>query len=206
MGNGDGRVDYRECVTVNRVTREFVTHVNGGPAEPILRRVEDDDEYGRALNAIQRVCVDVLVFDTADALKGNVLLGKRRKLPHADWWVFGGGRRPRKNQHDAAMVNIERELLVTITKDRLTPTRIENYDLEWDMRQQAPQNNGCHTFSLLYGYRALPGEFDLDKFNDEYERLRWVSIQEIVCDGYGFYHPALVMMVEDLLECPHAVL
>ena len=189
MGDAQ-RIDYRNTVTVNHTTREYMTLTNG-VIPPFAETMPDDREYGRAQDTLVIACVDLLVVDGAD----NVLLGRRQQKPQADWWLLGGRMRAGLSYRNSAARNAWRELGVQLNLDCLTEREIGHYSLVWDERQQAPQERGCHTITHVFGYQAAEGEFT--GRNGEYSELVWVPKQEILRDDEGRYHPLLSRVIED---------
>lgn len=187
----DGQpVDYRQVVTVNHATQEYVTLLNGEMPR-FAETMPDDAEYGRALDTLVVACVDLLIVDGAD----NVLLGRRQQKPQADLWLVGGRMRAGLPYRTSAVRNAWREMGVQLNLDCLTRREIGHYSLVWDERQQAPQDRGCHTISFVFGYQAAEGEFD--RHNGEYSELVWVPKQEILQDDGRRYHPLLSRVIED---------
>jgi ADP-ribose pyrophosphatase YjhB (NUDIX family) len=189
MGDAFG-IDYRDIVTVNHATQEYVTLVSS-EAPQFAETMPDDGEYGRALDTLVVACVDLLIVDGAD----NVLLGRRQRKPQADLWLLGGRMRAGLPYRTSAVRNAHRELGVQLNLDCLTPREIGHYSLVWDEREQAPQDRGCHTISHVFGYQAGNNEFS--RHNGEYSELVWVPKQKILQDDGRRYHPLLSQVIED---------
>ncbi len=96
----------------------------------------DQTEYAKILDEVVVTCVDVLVFDE----QGNVLLGRRTRLPLLSWWLFGGRMKARETIEQATRRAITRELGVENYEYKGV---IGHYLLDWPMRFEPPQENGC---------------------------------------------------------------
>lgn len=194
------RVNYRTDVRETG-PNQYVTQVGsadlGAPTRATY--IESDEEYGRALDVLNPVCVDIIVMYGPDW----VMLGKRRQEPQNDWWVFGGRMTGRESFEEAAARNMFRELRYRINPAQLSRIPIGAYRLCWDTRAQEPVQNGCQMISLPFVYRSQrPDEFDVTIHNEEYSAVSWFPVADVV-SGQHTFHPALRDMVAAARRFPY---
>jgi len=149
-----------------------------------------DEAYGEALDSLVLACVDIVLTNDS----GAMLLGKRSREPHPDWWIIGGRMRPGESFEEAASRNIRRELGLEIN-----PTRFQylcTYSLAWARRAQEPKENGSHCVSITMILRAGGNEIPLIEHNDEYEDLQWIHPKEVL--AHSSFHPAILMIAKNV--------
>jgi len=136
-----------------------------------------DEEYSRILDDIVVACVDVLVCSP----DGKVLLGKRNRLPLINWWLFGGRMQAHETLEQATARALKRELGISEFSFEGT---IGSYLLDWELRHENPQQNGC-THLLLATKVVVEEEEVRNTYPDAHDEIRWFSaneIQTLVCD------------------------
>jgi len=155
-----------------------------------------DAEYSKILDNLVIVCVDTLVVD----LNGNVLLGKRTKLPIKDWWIFGGRMQASETYEDASVRGIERELKIKVQSK---PEFIGYYDLTWSERHEQPNNKGSHVLLAAMIYQVSEDQKLCIKEVPDHEEVRWFSdkqlaqqeinpiLKKIIDDAKFIYYPNL---------------
>lgn len=163
------------------VTGDFVPH----------HKFLQDEEYGRALDALVKAVSDILV---TSADNSQVYLGCRTVEPQPHWWFIGGRAKPGETTQQAAARNVQRELGLQLPTSRFEV--IANYSLVWQMRTQAPAENGTADISTLHRLVLSPKEAEGVKLDEkEYRDARWWSCDEVLT---GDFHPALKQAVRDL--------
>mmetsp|Transcript_32848 Transcript_32848/g.48920 ORF Transcript_32848/g.48920 Transcript_32848/m.48920 type:complete len:249 (-) Transcript_32848:665-1411(-) len=149
-----------------------------------------DDEYGRALDAMVKAVSDILVTSRSGA---KVFLGRRKVEPQPDWWYIGGRSKPGETPEEAAARNVRRELKLDIPVERFEV--IANYSFVWQFRQQAPQGNGTADISTVHCLELSEEEVSKAEFdNKEYAECKWWEVEEVLA---GEFHPALKQAIWD---------
>ncbi len=117
---------------------------------------------------------------------------------HPDWWVIGGRMRKGELIEQALRRNIQGELRLDISEDRLRLI-IGYYNLIWDTRAQEPTTNGCHVFSITTAVQLTDEEKACMQLNEEYTESQWVDPFHIV-EHADQFHPCLVQIARDILK------
>jgi ADP-ribose pyrophosphatase YjhB (NUDIX family) len=152
-----------------------------------------DEVYAEALDSLVVCCADAAVMHD-----GLWLLGKRRWLPHPDWWVIGGRMRKGELIEQALGRNLRRELGLDIGQERLRSV-IGYYNLIWDTRAQQPTSNGCHLFSIVTLVQLSDEERAGMRFNEEYADSQWIEPWQVIEHARDF-HPCLVQIARDIIK------
>lgn len=184
-------MDYtKKVTTLSGIERQYITGQNiFTGAKPMFL---PDDEYARSLDTFVIVCIDIVVVDP----QGKILLGKRQQEPHPDWWIIGGRMRAGESFENAAARTIERELSITIPVYDFQ--LVGFYNLIWDTKAQG--RGGCHTFSVTLECHVTDEQVDKFHSNEEYEKIKWISPNEILSAAESTYHPTLRQTMQDYLK------
>ncbi len=150
-----------------------------------------DETYSQVLDSIVMACVDAVLMNS----KGEMLIGKRAVEPNRDWWIIGGRMRPGESFEQAAAVNVERELGISIEPSRFK--YLCTYSVAWARRAEPPCENGLHQVSITMLVRVTDEEVSSIQHNEEYETLEWVYPTELIFND-GF-HPALGMVAKNVI-------
>jgi len=129
-------------------------------------------EYAKILDNLVIVCVDTLIYDADN----NLLLGKRNKFPIKDWWIFGGRMNASENFFGASKRGIQRELGLEVKGE---PEFIGYYDLVWSLREERPQNNGCHLLLAAMKYKLSDREASLVLRAKDHNEIKWFNYDDI---------------------------
>eukprot|EP01116_Phalansterium_solitarium_P023897 TRINITY_DN8588_c0_g1_i1.p1 TRINITY_DN8588_c0_g1~~TRINITY_DN8588_c0_g1_i1.p1 ORF type:complete len:219 (+),score=17.48 TRINITY_DN8588_c0_g1_i1:47-703(+) len=167
------------------VTGEFKSH-------PVFL---PDDEYAKALDCLVKATCDIILTSEQT---GQVLVGKRKVEPCADWWFVGGRMKPGERVEQACARLVSRELSIPIS-DWTRFKTVGHYSFVWDKRVQVPVDHGTadiatHLTIALTAPEIAQISLDLQ----EYEEFKWVEPSEILTAGT--YHPAMVQSIGDMLS------
>jgi len=155
------------------VTGDFTSHKSFLP----------DEEYARGLDNFVKGCSDVLITNS----KGQIFVGKRVVHPQPDWWYVGGRMMPGESPPRSCSRLLKRELALDIAPERFTA--ITYNSLAWDMREQAPKNNGTCDVNIVLTVELTDAEISTIVLDPkEYAESKWVDEDELI---RGNYHPAL---------------
>ena len=182
--------DYTDTVKVlSDENRQYLTGENvfAGNTYPY----PSDEVYAQILETVVITTVDAVIVNEAT---GKVLLGKRSRKPHPDWWIFGGRMRPGQTWEEAARYNLSRELAINVRPEQLTFLQV--YSLIWE---EGAQGSGSHTTSITMTSHLDPEQLTAIEHDDEYECVRWVCPEEVVHASEGAYHPCLVQTLRDYI-------
>jgi ADP-ribose pyrophosphatase YjhB (NUDIX family) len=181
---------------VERVGLEVSGHHFVSGKEPILGGFLPETVYAQALDHLVIVCVDCIPLHA-----GRIMLSKRVRPPHPDWWINGGRMRKGETYREAATRLMQRELGLSLASERFQ--LVGFYSLVWDERAQPPADNGCHVLSVTHSVELSSRECAVIDLNDEYSGAQWVYPADVALHARR-YHPALVQMVHDLDNRPGA--
>lgn len=150
-----------------------------------------EEDYAKVLDCVVIACVDCLLVHDA-----HMLLGKRTREPHPDWWLVGGRMLPGESFADAALRNLKRELALTV-EDASRFEFLGVSSLVWGKRAQARQEHGCHTIAVTLTLKITARERALIQPNDEYAALQWLTPEHVRSDPK--YHPLIREIAGKLL-------
>lgn len=165
-------------------------YVSGRPRA--AGRLLPEATYSQALDALVLACVDFIPLH-----RGRLMLSRRTRTPHRDWWINGGRMRTGELYAEAAERLARQELGLMLDPERFH--LLGYYSLIWDERAQLPHENGCHTLSITHTIELTTHEIASIDLNDEYDTATWVDPADVL-DSVHEYHPALVQMVRDLID------
>jgi 8-oxo-dGTP pyrophosphatase MutT (NUDIX family) len=152
-----------------------------------------DSTYAEALDALVICCADAVILH-----QGLWLIAKRAWEPHPDWWVIGGRMRKGELIEQALRRNLQRELRLDISEDRLQNI-IGYYSQIWDTRAWEPAANGCHTFSITTAVHLSAEEKAHIRLNEEYVDYQWTNPVYMI-ENADQFHPCLVQIAQDILR------
>lgn len=133
----------------------------------------DDKEYAQILDNLVIVCVDSLLYNK----NRGVFLGKRKRLPLHDWWIFGGRMQAKETYVETAKRCLNKEVGL-IPQNPLN--LIGYFNLVWDRREEKDQKNGCHV--LLVAMKCELSDLEAAKLKvlgSDHEKGRWFSWAEM---------------------------
>lgn len=113
------------------------------PSRPPVRL--NDEEYGRALDALVKACVDVVIVHRETK---KVLLGNRRVHPQPGLWFIGGRMVPGESPEATAARHVFHDTRLSIPASDFTFVTVASY--LWAMRHQPPAENGTADIALTY--------------------------------------------------------
>ena len=135
-----------------------------------------DDEYGRALDALVKGCVDCLLTNE----KGEVLLGLRKHEPaKGTWWYIGGRMRPGETVEETARRHAKRDIGIEIDTERFR--FVTTSTMNWEFRVQEPAGNGTCDINVVLAATLTEEEIARKTMcADEYLDQKFWSVEDIL--------------------------
>ena len=135
-----------------------------------------DDEYGRALDALVKGCVDCLLTNE----KGEVLLGLRKHEPaKGTWWYIGGRMRPGETVEETARRHAKRDIGIEIDTERFR--FVTTSTMNWEFRVQEPAANGTCDINVVLAATLTEEEIARKTMcADEYLDQKFWSVEDIL--------------------------
>jgi len=141
-----------------------------------------DLEYGRAIQTLIVVCVDVIFFVPNSR---KVFLLKRKAQPLVGWWLIGGRLHSGEEPRAGLSRKIREEIGINIDPERMKFISMNRYVM--DGRAQVPTDIGAD--SLAFTYAVSSSESDLSEARIdpmEYDQeigFRLFSREELIALG-----------------------
>lgn len=148
----------------------------------------DDAEYGRALDALVKGCVDVLLLDASGA---RVLLGLRKHEPAmGDWWYVGGRMRCGERVEETARRHALRDIGVEIDVERFN--YVASSTMNWRMRVQEPVENGTCDINVVMTATLREEEVARRTMCElEYVEQKFWDLDEVIANVDGLFPLAI---------------
>lgn len=136
------------------------------------RRVTDE-EYTVILDNVVVNCVDVaLVTDD-----GKVLMARRHNEPYKNGLAFPGGRQiPGESYGDTAARHTLKNTGLKVDPTRFRFVRSDSW--LWSLREQPPQERGCHMNGITVVATLTPEEATRIKSDDDIFKSEWIDLQD----------------------------
>lgn len=150
--------------------------------------------YIQVRDSIVRGCIETLIMDEK---KKKVLLAKRGIKPWSRWWTFGSRMVPGESPVNSVVRTVKGDLGLNISSKRLK--FLDTCSLLFSMREEPPQENGCHDLSVFYFLQISEREASLINLSQaEYREMKWFDPKEVTLRA-GF-HPATVECLKKALK------
>jgi len=159
------------------------------PAHKIPGVFLEEEEYGRAQQALSIVCTDIIPYNQADR---TIYLAKRSVKPMQGWWWIGGRLKAGEELTECVRRKLKEEVVTDVTADRLRYLNVAH--CRWAERQQEPKEYGSDGMIFVFAFEPTEEELaNLAKslVGSEYEpdSLRAFTQQEVET---GDFHPLIL--------------